>query len=217
MVKARNVLTVAACGRHWELERPADLESLWEGMVAFDNPDERLPYWTELWPSAIVLAEWLCERAERIRGRDCLDLGCGLGFTALVGQGLGARVTGMDYEAEALRYARRNAARNNVEGVAWAAMDWRRPAVRRRSLARIWGGDVMYERRFAEPVAAFFEHALADDGVAWIAEPCRSVYDAFRSLLISRRWVVRCALTTETPALIPQKKPVPVRVWEITR
>ena len=46
-------LTVNACGRDWTLERAADMEALWESMTEFTE-DERLPYWTELWPSSPV-------------------------------------------------------------------------------------------------------------------------------------------------------------------
>ena len=191
----RRLLRVTACGRDWELERETDLESLWAAMTTFSGPDaddERIPYWTELWPSSLVLADWLYERRDLLRGRACLDLGCGIGLTSLVGSWIGARVIGMDYEMEALRYARRNAARNGVPQPGWAVMDWRRPAVRSGSFAFVWGGDVMYERRFAGPVLDFLDHALAAGGVAWIAEPSRSVYESFRSVLVGRGWAGRC-------------------------
>ena len=76
-------LTVNVCGRDWTLERAADMEALWESMTEFTE-DERLPYWTELWPSSLVLADWLYQRRESLRGQPCLDLGCGIGLTALV-------------------------------------------------------------------------------------------------------------------------------------
>ena len=210
------VLTVNACGRDWALERAADLEALWESMVDF-NEDERLPYWTEVWPASVVLAEWLVRRRDELSGSVCLDLGCGIGLTALVGQWLGARVIGMDYEFDALHFARRNADRNGVRQPGWVAMDWRSPAVAKASFARVWGGDVMYEKRFAAPVLDFLEFTLRKDGLVWLAEPCRSVYDSFRSLLPGRGWSCRCVLETATPALYPQEKPVPVRVWELRR
>ena len=45
--------------------------SLWESMTEFTE-DERLPYWTELWPSSLVLADWLYQRRESLRGQPCL-------------------------------------------------------------------------------------------------------------------------------------------------
>lgn len=215
-----SVLCVEACGRSWELEREADLESLWEAMADFSGPyadDERVPYWTELWPSSLALADWLGQRRGDVKGQPCLDLGCGIGLTAIVGQWLGARVLGMDYEPEALRFARRNAARNGVAQPGWAVIDWRRPAVRARAFRFIWGGDIMYERRFAAPVLDFLDYALADDGVAWLAEPSRSVYDTFRSSLAGRGWAGRCVYERAVAALYPQAVPVPVRLWEIRR
>ena len=210
------VLRVMACGREWILERAADMESLWEAMTEFTE-DERLPYWTELWPSSLVLADWLHEQRARLQGSFCLDLGCGIGLTALVGQWLGANVIGMDYEPEALRYARLNAEHNGIPQPFWVVMDWRKPAVRRHSLRFIWGGDIMYEQRFAAPVLDFLDYALADDGVAWIAEPSRSVYDVFRTALVNRRWSGKCVWEKSIPALYPQERPVPVRIWEIRK
>ena len=137
-----------ACGRLWRRQRAADLETLWNAML--DDPqnfeDERLPYWTELWPSSIALCRWLEERRDEIAGRPCLDLGCGLGLTAMVGQWLGAQVIGMDYEEEALQFASLNARHNGVTSPLWTVMDWRQPAVRPRSIFRLWGGDIMYEQ-----------------------------------------------------------------------
>jgi len=213
---SRAILGVRACGRLWELERAADLEALWEAMVEF-NDDERVPYWTEVWPAGVVLADWLYERREDIAGRPCLDLGCGIGLTTLAAGLAGARVLGMDYEFDALHFARRNAVRNGISGPGWAVMDWRRPAVRQGAFARIWGGDVMYEKRFAAPVLDFLEFALHPRGKVWLAEPCRSVYDSFRALLPSRGWACRCVRETLTDALYPQERPVPVKIWELAR
>ena len=212
-------IAVRAAGRLWRLERAADLESLWEAMTADpdDFADERLPYWTELWPASVALADWLALRREEIAGRACLDLGCGPGLTALTGQWLGARVTAVDYEEEALRFARRNAARNNVDQPLWAVMDWRRPAVALGGMARVWGGDIMYEKRFVAPVLHFLDRALAPDGAAWVAEPGRTVYEAFLHALHNGGWQGRQVFSRVVEPIYAQPVPVTVRVWEIRR
>ena len=227
-------IAVRACGRLWRLDRAADLETLWNAMC--DDPDadderlpywtelwpstvddERLPYWTELWPSTVALCDWLQERREEIAGRPCLDMGCGLGLASIVARWLGARVLGMDYEADALHFARRNADANNVPQPGWAVMDWRQPALRPGSIERIWGGDIMYEKRFVAPVMRFLEHALSPDGVAWVAEPGRSVYDAFLQALHGGGWQGRRVFSAEVEPLYAQPVPVTVHVWEISR
>ena len=75
----------------------------------------------------------------------------------------------------------------------------------------------MYERRFASPVLDFLDYALTADGVMWIAEPSRSVYESFRGIVSGRGWFGRCVHEQAIPALYPQEKPVPVRIWEIRR
>lgn len=206
------------CGRSWTLYRPAELEELWDAISddAF-AADERLPYWVELWPSSLALALWLVERQKQIKGRTCLDLGCGLGFTAIIASWLGARVIGMDYEPDALFYTLANAVGNAVPEPACLAMDWRTPAIAAGSLEYVWGGDVMYENRFVEPVLNFLDHSLAPGGTAWIAEPGRGVYDQFIRALLRRGWKSRRVADYRVVSLHVQVVPVPVKIWEIAR
>ena len=75
----------------------------------------------------------------------------------------------------------------------------------------------MYEARFASPVLDFLEYALAPGGRAWVAEPCRSVYDVFRSILHSRGWTEGCVHEQSVEALYARSAPATVRVWELTR
>ena len=221
-------LRVRAAGREWTLLRPADLESLWEAMADEEfQEDERIPYWVEIWPSSLVLANWLGDRREEIAGRLCLDLGCGLGLTAMVAGSLGARVLALDYEKAALEFARLNARANRVPQPCWAVMDWRFPALRPKSFKFIWGGDIMYERRFIGPVLDLLDYALAPGGRAWLAEPGRNVYAEFASALCRRgRASVkahsgRAAMPMEEgrgglAAYVSAPAPSEINLWEIT-
>ena len=211
-------ITITAGGRDWTLHRPDDLESLWDSMAddVFDD-DERLPYWVELWPASIALAEHLVANAGLLKGKVCLDMGCGLGLTAMVATAAGAQVIAMDYEEEALRYARKNAASNKVPQPLWTAMDWRGPAVRARSCDIVWGGDIMYERRFVGPVFRFLDHALAPGGRVWMAEPNRDVYQDFRSALFQHGWSAQKVYTGRLAAVYEQPERVSVTLWELTR
>lgn len=211
-------IRLSLCDRVWTLLRPSDLESLWDAMADDDlDADERLPYWVELWPASLALGVWLQSNRDRIAGRKCLDLGCGLGFTAMIGSWLGAKVLAMDYEADALSFARKNADANNLPQPLWVLMDWRRPAVAPKSCDFIWGGDVMYENRFVEPVFTFLEHALADNGCVWIAEPGRSTYEHFKRALLTRGWRSRCVVRERVEPLHTQDIPVSVNLWELSR
>jgi predicted nicotinamide N-methyase len=71
-----------------------------------------MPYWAELWPSGLALAEAL---PADLGGLDVVELGCGLGVPSLVAAARGAHVTAVDWAAEAIDLLERNAARNGVE------------------------------------------------------------------------------------------------------
>lgn len=210
---------ISVCGKAWLLERFKDLEELWESMVqsGADFEDERIPYWTEIWPSSIVLCKWLQTCKNIIRGKRCIDLGCGLGLSSIVGNWLGAHVMGIDYEQQALNFANINASLNNVAQPLWVVMDWRNPAITPRSADILWGGDIMYEKRFAEPLLDFFEHTLTDGGRVWIAEPGRTVYNTFRNLLDERGWNGCRVFSDKISALYAQSAPVTIHIWELTR
>lgn len=218
--------SVELLGRTWQLERHGDLESLWEAMGQDEElaqgfaDDERLPYWTELWPAAMVLGGWLDRQRGRIQGRPCLDLGCGLGLSALVGASLGAQVLAIDYEWPAVSFAICNARRNSDKLVAapvFSQMDWRQPGLKPAAFACIWGADVMYERRFAAPVAALLEQALAPEGTAWFTDPGRTVFKAFLELMLENNWRCEAVLKEETPQVTAPGPPAGVTVWELTR
>lgn len=210
-------IRVTAAGREWTLLRPADLESLWECITDDEfTVDERLPYWVELWPASIALADWLQTRAADLADKCCLDMGCGLGLTAMLAQSLGAKVVGMDYEKAALEFAARNALENGVSSPLWAVVDWRFPSFKRGSFDYIWGGDIMYERRFVLPVLDCIEYALRPGGKVWLAEPNRNVYDDFRAALIQRGWRSTKVHTTMVDPLHVQKYKVSVSLWELS-
>src|SRR3954471_15503389 len=85
--------------------RPRDAESLLDEH-AFEH-EEFLPYWAELWPSALALARVVGVRA--LRGARTLELGCGLGVPSLAAAAAGGRVLATDWAPDAIAMAERNA------------------------------------------------------------------------------------------------------------
>lgn len=212
---ARERLHIDVCGRTWAIERLGDLETLWANLGQGEfGQDERIPYWSELWPASLLLCAWLEENRRAVSGKTCLDLGCGLGLTAIVAASFGARVLGMDYEPQALRYARGNAELNNVGQPLWTAMDWRAPALKPGSIDFMWGGDIIYERRFFEPLRELFAHALAPHGRIWLGEPQRSVSLPAWQWLAENGWNVRKIVTRPVPT---EGYSVTVNLWELSR
>ena len=201
-------------GRVWLLDRAADLEALWDEMDGDDmGDDERLPYWAEVWPASVLLGRHIARNADRVRGRTCLDVGCGLGLTGMIAGSVGARVLAFDYEWPAVSFARRNALLNRVPQPLWTVMDWREPAVRAGAFEFVWAGDVLYEKRFFEPLIRLFRHALAPNGRIWVGEPVRTVSRPVWDELRGRGFAAE-KLAVEKVALCGQN--ATVNLWEVT-
>lgn len=223
-------------GRFWHIYR-ADMESLWENMEkdqealqAFQD-DERLPYWAELWPSSFGLADWLLQKKKNIKGKACLDLGCGLGFTALCGVHLGAKVLACDYEQRALELAEFNAQKNTLALCKeykdfWASpvpvlcplyLDWRQPSISEKSFSFIWAADIAYERKFMPEILKFLDYALTADGVFWIAEPSRTIYQYFLEDVKNFPLTVEKVYAELSPKISEHILSARVNIWEIKR
>lgn len=77
---------------------------------------EEPPYWCFCWASGLVLARWLAERPDWVRGKRVLDFGAGSGVAAIAAAKAGAaEVVACDLDPLALDACRANAALNGVE------------------------------------------------------------------------------------------------------
>ena len=135
--------------------------------------DERLPYWAELWPSALVLGERLTARA--LGGLRTVELGCGVGLPSIVAALGGAAALATDWYHEALAFTRANA-RAAGAPVETMAVDWREPPralLERAPADLVIGADLLYEERNGGALAALLARLLPPDGEALITDPRR--------------------------------------------
>jgi predicted nicotinamide N-methyase len=154
-------------GRDLRLLRPRDAEALLDEH-AFEH-EEYLPYWAELWPSAVALARAVGSRA--LHGARTLELGCGLGLPSIAAALAGGRVLATDWSTEAIAMTAANAERNGATletlVCSWTAPE---PLVERAPYDLILASDVLYEARNADTLLDLLPK-LGDD--VWLADPGR--------------------------------------------
>ena len=168
--------SIALPGGELELARPRDAEALLTE-EAFER-EEFLPYWAELWTSAVALAHDVSLRS--LRGRPTLELGCGLGLPGIAAARAGGRVLASDWSPDALLATAANAARNGVEVetmvCSWAAPE---PLVERAPWPLVLASDVLYERRNADLLLELLPRLTDERSEVLIADPGRPPAAAF--------------------------------------
>lgn len=140
--------------------------------------DERLPYWAELWPSAISLAR--CLSRQDLSGKRAVELGCGVGLPTVVALDRGAQVLATDHNEAALDFVAHNARANLGREPGTALLDWFSPELDGLPLFDlVFAADVLYERRNAPALAELIPKLLAPGGEALFADPRRPPAPSF--------------------------------------
>jgi predicted nicotinamide N-methyase len=185
---------VALPGRELLLLAPRDRDALLSE-DAFEQ-EEFLPYWAELWPSALALARVLARRP--LTGRRTIEIGCGLGLPAIAAAAAGARVLATDWSPDAIAMTARNAERNDV-ALETALFRWdAAPAALGPPWPLVLASDVLYEARNVEPLLALLPRLCAAAGEVWLADPGRAPADRFLAAA-AERWRID-ALPHDGPA-----------------
>jgi len=173
---------------------PCDIDFLLNALIEkedkhLDVQDERMPYWAELWPSSLLMAQTILEKRSEIPSGRWLEVGCGPGLPGIVAARIGHKGTFSDYMQEALWLATLNAHQNNCEkNVRFEEIDWRNPTGKQ-SYSWILAGDLVYERRNFIPLLSTFDSYLEPGGEIWVAEPGRSIAKSFFDHMESEGWI----------------------------
>ncbi len=151
-----------------------------KGIDHEDVKDERIPYWAELWASAIAMSMYLIENQLVSNEKIVTEIGCGLGLPSIVAGLMGAKeVILTDYLTEALDFAKQNWLQNLPDSKArFQMLDWRNPDPSV-SADILLASDVAYESRAFVPLLNAFKILLKPQGIILITEPSRYISKNF--------------------------------------
>jgi predicted nicotinamide N-methyase len=160
-------LEVTIGSRSFRLRCPRSIEALHDAELP------AVPYWADLWPSALVLADELAGRD--LAGLRVVELGCGLGLGAIVAAQSGADALATDHDRDAVAFARENGRR--VLG--------RRLATMRADFADLPDG-LLDLAPFDLVVAAAVLYI--DGSAAWLADALRRLVRPGGEALVAYPW-----------------------------
>lgn len=178
---------ITLAGHDFSMARVADIDALFAQMLNQpsthpDVTDERIPYWAEIWPAAIGLAEYLFLHPSLVMGKKVVEIGCGLGLPGIVAGRLGAEVLLTDYLSEPLELARYNWERNIQRPASVRQFDWRQGEDLPEA-DLVLASDIAYESRAFPFIRSLIGHYLDKGSVILISEPNRTfAAEFFKSL-----------------------------------
>ncbi len=155
-----------------------DVDTLLDELIAKgeehpDMVDERVPYWADLWASAIGLARFVIENRAFVQGKKILEIGCGIGLPGIAAGRCGAEVCLTDYLDDALQLARLNWLHNMQQEGQFELLDWRQPRSELQADILL-ASDVAYEERAFMPLRQAFPALVRPGGELWLSEPNRA-------------------------------------------
>jgi predicted nicotinamide N-methyase len=155
--------------------------------VRLQDP-QHLPYWAELWESAMGIAATVAgmQLTESTR---VLDIGCGMGLAGAAAAARGAQVMLADLETPALLFAKLNSLRLSNR-VRVRQLNWQIDRLDER-FNLILGADILYERKQWEFLNEFWKSHLAESGSVLLGEPGRQSGDMFKPWIVDRGWELR--------------------------
>ncbi len=178
-----------------ELLQITNVDELFDALLAravddVQVQDEQIPYWAELWPSAIVLSDYLLRNNLVSHDLNVLEIGCGLGLPGIVAGKMGGNVTMTDYLPEALDFAQKNWNLNNTKAATFQTLDWRKPDA---GLAAdlLLASDVAYEARLYQYLPEAFRILCKPNGKIILAEPNRPFAADFLASLSQNGFFIR--------------------------
>ncbi|MFP4085957.1 MAG: class I SAM-dependent methyltransferase [Desulfobacteraceae bacterium] len=138
------------------------------------------PLWSKIWEASMILADHLAAMPPDPQKR-ILEIGGGVGLVGIVAACFGHRVTIMEQNPDAVRFARANAEVNrcsNGEGPLVTQVDWRQPALKR-AFDYIVGSEVIYNEKVYTPLRRLFTTCLVPGGTVILAERAKKTSIAF--------------------------------------
>jgi predicted nicotinamide N-methyase len=175
-----------------QITKTANLNRLLD-VAANDPRQDHMPYWAEIWPSGIVLAGVVARERDVFQGKRVLELGPGVGVTAVAAMQAGADLVIADYDRGSLAMCALNALDQVGSEPEAIFVNWRKPtqefmAAARDGYAIILAADVLYETKDVKPLVKLVDRILASEGELWLAHPGRDAAERLVEEFRKRGW-----------------------------
>lgn len=162
---------IAVAGKRLKFFQTKEIESALDGVCIGEDGSVEFPFWLKIWEASVVLANFL-SRIPKDDDKKWLEIGAGMGVSGIFAAAFGHRITITDYNQDAIKFARANAALNGLENIDFALLDWTQPTVANQ-YDYIIGSEVIYKDELFDPLMKLFKILLSPQGTIFLAGDVR--------------------------------------------
>jgi len=88
------------------------------------NPKTPFPYWTQVWPSAIAISQFIVQNPHYFLGKHVTELAAGLGLPSFVVSEFASQVYCTDYLQEAVDVMKQSVFHLGIKNISCGLIDW---------------------------------------------------------------------------------------------
>jgi predicted nicotinamide N-methyase len=161
----------------------ATIDQVFKVLEGQGNPqalEELCPYFGVIWPAARGLSEYLSQLpTSSLLGTQVLELGCGLALPSMVTAKRGAQTLATDFHPEVPKFLEKNILNNQLTHLKYQWVNWEKDAPQLGPFDWVIGSDILYERRYPEPLARTIAKQVKPNGKIILADPGRPYLQGF--------------------------------------
>ena len=166
-----------------EIADPTDY--IEQRLAASEGRRQGLPYWTKLWPAAMIMSQFALRLA---KGKGTLlELEAGLGLPGLVAAAGGRQVVLSGQDPDALEFARAAVEKNGLqERVSVVALDWDDPPAGLHGFSTVLGCELLDDPLRHPRLVELLGELLRPGGTAFVCHEARPLATTFLDLAAGR-------------------------------
>jgi predicted nicotinamide N-methyase len=153
-----------------------------------DNPALPSPYWSQVWPAAISLSQFIVDNSHYVLGKKVLELAGGLGMPSMVAARYADWVCCSDYVQEAVDSAAKSAHMNGLKNMDNRLIDWNHIQPDDWDIDVLLLSDINYEPTVFETLFSLLEQFLKKGTTVMLSTPQRMMAKPFIERLLP--WMI---------------------------